>query len=101
MSEPATMARGPMLSLNKQAKASVHEKAEHSRELKSLEERLQRLGSWQHRKKNGTDPLSHPVWFFRGKNRDPAVEKGLSLEHFEKKLRARYEEQQTDKKQID
>jgi len=81
-----------MLSVNKQAKASVHEKAEHSRELKSLKERMERLGSWQQRKKNGADPLSHPVWFFRGKNRDPAAEKVLSLGHFEKKVTEKYEE---------
>ena len=84
------MARGPALSANKQAKASIHLKAEHSRELKSLKERMERLGSWQHRKKNGADPLANPVWFFRGKNRDAAAEKVLSLEHFEKKVRQKY-----------
>jgi hypothetical protein len=45
---------------------------------------LNKVGSWQHRKKNGHDPLANPVWFFKGKNRDPDMEKKLDLANYEK-----------------
>ena len=82
------------LSINRQAKKNKHEQAEHMRELQSLKQRMQKIGSKNDRKKNNTDPLSHPVWFFKGKNRTPANEKMLSLNNFEKKIKDKYHEEQ-------
>jgi len=53
---------------------------------------MQKIGSWNDRKKNTTDPLANPVWFFKGKNRTSESEKMLSLETFEKKVKARQAE---------
>lgn len=53
----------------------------------SLKQRLNSVGAWQHRKKNMQDPLANPVWFFKGKNRDPDSEKLLSLNGYEHRLK--------------
>jgi hypothetical protein len=44
---------------------------------------MQSQGNFHSRKKNPYDPLANPVWFFKGKNRDPEIEKHLDLGHFE------------------
>ena len=90
MSQPVTFSRGKIMSYNKKMNANTHENAEHNRQLKSLKDRLEKIGSWNQRKKNGTDPLANPVWFFKGANRDPALEKALDLSHFERKLKEKY-----------
>jgi hypothetical protein len=79
--------------MNKKVNANTHQEAEHTRELKSLKDRLEKLGSWQQRKKNVYDPLANPVWFFKGKNRDPDLEKKLDLSHFETKLKEKYKKE--------
>ena len=100
MSEPETYHRGKILSINKKVNANTYQTAEHTRELKSLKERMEKIGSWQHRKKNGSDPLANPVWFFKGKNRDPELEKALDLSHFEQKLKEKYLREQAQYKVI-
>ena len=74
------------LSQQKRAKMqqSDHTMTEHTRRLKHLNDHLKDLGSWQHRKKNPCDPLANPVWFFKGKNRDPDLEKALDLTNYDK-----------------
>lgn len=37
-----------------------------------------------------TDPIANPVWFFKGKGRDPDLEKKLDLSHFERRLKEKY-----------
>lgn len=86
-SAPKTFGRAAQMSKNRQLKASQHEKSEHLRELTSLKQRLGSVGTWQHRKKNPADPLANPVWFFKGKNRDPDSEKLLGLDAFEQRLK--------------
>ena len=90
MSEPVTYYRAKKMSQNKKVNANTHKEAEHARELQSLKSRMEKIGSWQHRKKNGTDPLANPVWFFKGKGRDPNLEKKLDLSYFERKLKEKY-----------
>ena len=50
------------------------------------------VGSWSLRKKNHQDPLSNPVWFFKGTKRDN--EKLLSLNHLEKEIKSKADQHQ-------
>lgn len=61
---------------------------------------MEKLGNWQYRKKNMADPLANPVWFFRGKNRDPAADKKVTLEHFERRLNDKYKNEQEHYKMV-
>lgn len=98
-SKPKTFGRAAAMSHHRQLKASQHEKTEHLREMNSLKQRINAVGTWQHRKKNTQDPLANPVWFFKGKNRDPDSEKLLSLGTFEQRLKeqTRKEKAETEK----
>ena len=84
--EPQCYKRGKALYKNRKANSNNYLEQEHTRELQSLKARLEKVGSWQHRKKNGCDPLANPVWFFKGKNRDPDLDKKLDLAHFENNI---------------
>ena len=97
-SEPKTMNLKYQLSNNRKVKASGHADVEHERELASLKQRMQSQGNFQSRKKNVNDPLANPVWFFKGKNRDPDIEKHLDLGHYEQVLKAKFQKEQADYK---
>lgn len=99
--EPKTMKLKHKLSYNKKVKASVHTDTEHARELCSLKMRIQSQGNWHSRKKNPQDPLANPVWFFKGKNRDPEIEKHLDLGHYEQTLKEKFQKEQEDYKNIE
>lgn len=82
-SEPKWHFRKEALKGNGRKRTDHYLQVEHQRELKSLKQRLQSVGSWNSRKKNGTDPLANPVWFFHGKNRNYEDEKKMRLDGFE------------------
>jgi hypothetical protein len=50
MTEPVTFSRGKIMSYNKKMNANTHMNTEHERELKSLKDRMEKIGSWQLRK---------------------------------------------------
>ena len=61
---------------------------------------MEKIGDWQSRKKNNADPLSHPVWFFKGKNRTPGDEKKLTLQNYEKKVKDKLKQDQAEYQNI-
>ena len=87
-SAPKTFGMAAKMSKNRQMNKNRYEKVEHLREMGSLKQRLNSVGSLQNRKKNYMDPLANPVWFFKAKNRDPISEKLLNLGLFEQRLKA-------------
>ena len=68
-------------------KGEMHDRMEHQRHLKSLKQRLSQVGNWNDRRKNTQDPLAHPVYFFKGKNR----QNDFSLTGYEKALQKHYD----------